>query len=708
MHREAGPVERGDPQARRDAAAGNVVAPEHVAATERLQPTLRRGRSAEGRPVVVRRARSGSERAAPAGEAQPQRELDVLPVREECLVEAPGCSERRRPVRGRAPARSDRLPLADFRRRAIPTAVPRPERGVELDPGGVDQLGRVSLEEDARDHADRRVGERLEQSVEKAGLAHAVVVHQHERFAGGSLFREALVDGTAKADVAGQADDLDVRVPLRHGLGGSVARSVVDDHDLGWGNGLGGEAVERLQQQIASVDRGYDDDRAHATGHDTRMLRVVMWSSDPVGERMAGPGIRYHRLAGELARRFDVTLVGPGDGPLADAGYRFRHVATVGSPAELDADVVVAQQLPLRVARTLKRSGARLVYDLYVPAFVEASALLAGEAGDARARGLRYDEVVRLHEVALGLGDAFICASERQRDHWLGALGLAGRLEPDVYVADPSLRTLIAVVPFGLDLPEGPAPAATLAGVADGDRVLLWGGGIWNWLDPLTVIRAVARIASRRDDVKLVFLGGRHPSTAVGAMTMTERARGLAAELGLLHRHVVFGDDWVPYEQRRGAFARADLGVSAHVDGAEARLAFRTRLLDHIAAGTPLVVTRGDVLGELVESRGMGRAVDPDDVDGWVSAVDELLDDAAGRAARKAVEMARPELAWSRAARPLVDLVATVAAAPPRTDASDAALVRAALTLVRSSVARRGLRGTLVAGGRAVSGGTRR
>ena len=49
------------------------------------------------------------------------------------------------------------------------------------------------------------------------------------------------------------------------------------------------------------------------------MLRVVMWSTDPVGKQMAGPGIRYHRLAIELAQRFEVTLVAPGEGIPGDA-----------------------------------------------------------------------------------------------------------------------------------------------------------------------------------------------------------------------------------------------------------------------------------------------------------------------------------------------------------------------------------------------------
>ncbi|MDQ7029881.1 MAG: hypothetical protein Q9O62_08955 [Ardenticatenia bacterium] len=52
------------------------------------------------------------------------------------------------------------------------------------------------------------------------------------------------------------------------------------------------------------------------------------------------------------------------------------------------------------------------------------------------------------------LGDFFICASERQRDWWLGLLEASGRINPYTFGEDPSLRRLIDVVPFGL--PEGP------------------------------------------------------------------------------------------------------------------------------------------------------------------------------------------------------------------------------------------------------------
>src|SRR6185436_11771147 len=118
------------------------------------------------------------------------------------------------------------------------------------------------------------------------------------------------------------------------------------------------------------------------------------------------------------------------------------------------------------------------------------------------------------------------------------------------------------------------------------------------WLDPLIVIEAVARLSATVPNVRLVFLGLGHPSPAVDAMSMADRAVSLARTLGVEGRHVFFSREWVPYERRLDYFREADLGVSAHLDTTEARFAFRTRLLDHFAAGTPVVTTSGDVLAE--------------------------------------------------------------------------------------------------------------
>jgi glycosyltransferase involved in cell wall biosynthesis len=282
----------------------------------------------------------------------------------------------------------------------------------------------------------------------------------------------------------------------------------------------------------------------------------------------------------------------------------------------------------------------------------------------------------------LATGDAFVCASEKQRDFWLGALANVGRLDSDLYKHDPSLRTLIDVVPFGID-PEPPLPGPAMRGVVPGigarDQILLWPGGIWNWFDPLTVIRAVHELSSRRADLRLFFLGMRHPSPGVPGMphaAMAEEAVALADDLGLRDRVVFFNSGWVPHTERGRYLLEADLAVSAHFDDIETRFAFRTRLLDCLWAGVPVVTTRGDALGDLVVAGGAGRAVDFGDVQGWVDVLDYMLDNnAAMNDAREAADRLRPSFEWSLVLEPLRRLAdpARPRPAPRRADRTAAA-----------------------------------
>ncbi|MCK8653455.1 hypothetical protein M1M06_30805, partial [Ralstonia insidiosa] len=100
-------------------------------------------------------------------------------------------------------------------------------------------------------------------------------------------------------------------------------------------------------------------------------------------------------------------------------------------------------------------------------------------------------------------------------------------------------------------------------GIGVHDRVLLWAGSLLDWQDPLTLIRAVAQLSRTRGDVKLVFMGTRHPNPLVSPMKVVEESRALASQLGVLDTHVFF-NDWVPYEQRALFLRDADLGLSTH------------------------------------------------------------------------------------------------------------------------------------------------
>jgi glycosyltransferase involved in cell wall biosynthesis len=418
---------------------------------------------------------------------------------------------------------------------------------------------------------------------------------------------------------------------------------------------------------------------------------------------MAGPGIRAYHFARELARENDVTLVAPAPSAIDVDGVELRRpdeLAGSGRSRFRDFDAIVAQRLGVATMRALAREDVKVIYDLYVPSLVENLGFYAEDPRSERYRWEAYRATNLRERVALLTGDAFICASERQRDLWLGLLLGLGRVTPSAYADDPTLRGLIDVVPFGLEEQPPQSSERLLKGVVPGiretDRVLIWGGGVWNWFDPLTPIRAVHELSRRRDDVKLFFLGGSHPDAGSEEMAMSDRGKALARELEIEGRFVFFNTDWVPYGRRGSYLLEADLGVSAHLETAETRFAFRTRLLDYLWAGLPVVTTRGDVLGDLVDERGLGRTTESGDVEGWLMAIETLLDDAAEmKRARAAVASTRSEFHWRRVVEPLGRLVASPRGGMVSQESAASAIARYVSLGIRSSVRDRGYLGTV-------------
>jgi hypothetical protein len=403
--------------------------------------------------------------------------------------------------------------------------------------------------------------------------------------------------------------------------------------------------------------------------------RVLIVSHEAPGLQMSGPAIRYWHLAQALAAAaLPVRLAVPAPvavegGAVKVEGYNRASGAEL--PALLAAsDVVVVAGYLLRHYPVLAECRLPMVVDLYAPFLLENLEIHAASPLPDQAARHRLDLAVV--DEQLRRGDFFICASQTQRDFWLGMLAAAGRLNPYNFQADPSLRRLIAVVPFGL--PEE-APAASrhaLKGVQPGidrdDQVVYWGGGIWEWFDPLTAIRAVAALAPRRPGLRLFFAGLRHPNPAVPAMRQAAAAQALSHALGLTGRHVFFNDGWVPYAERAAYLLDADIGLSLHFDHVETRFAYRTRLLDYVWAGLPMVLSAGDDLAAGLAARGLARTVAPGDVAGVAAALDAWLDEApADRDQRLAAASALAQtLRWSRVAAPLVDFARQPAPAADR------------------------------------------
>ena len=409
---------------------------------------------------------------------------------------------------------------------------------------------------------------------------------------------------------------------------------------------------------------------------DPPALAVLVITGDPLGMNMSGPGIRAWNIAKELAKKHDVTLVTLSElTQVVTEGFSLAQVAPGDEKAlgawEKWADVIIFQGHALDLFRTLQESTKRLVVDVYDPMHfeqLEQSRHLSAEAWDELVSGAA-DSMER----QFLRGDFFLCATDRQKHLYLGQLMSLGRITTTTYADDPHLERLMGVVPFGLPEEEPRHDAPSLRGVVPGighdDAVILWSGGLYNWFDPFTLIRAVHALSKKRPSIRLYFQGTKHPHPGVPEMPVVAEARKLAETLEILNTHVFFNDSWVPYATRANYLLEADLGVSTHRSHIETTFSFRTRILDYLWAKLPMVVTEGDYFGDLVQAKGLGKAVPAEDVDALVAALDTMLfDDKARASAHKAVSSVAADYQWPVVLAPLVNYLDRVSSgeAPPR------------------------------------------
>ena len=388
-------------------------------------------------------------------------------------------------------------------------------------------------------------------------------------------------------------------------------------------------------------------------------MTILLISSDSIDAQMAGPGIRYWEFATRLAASHRVMLLTPNRSTLRHPNVQMRQRdASTLRDALKQADVIVTQGFLFPLAPILL-TDKPLVVDLYDPLPIELLEHHRHLPLDAAQLSQSY--CVERTKLLLRRGDLFLYSHERQRDYWMGLLTAAGRVNHRAYRADATFDRLFACVPFGMP-DEPPAPTKPVfrgAGglFSDTDTIVLWGGGLWKWFDPCSVIRAMAEISASRSDIKLLFLGAKRASsdtTGINIAYATSEAIALSQALGVHERTVFFSDAWLPYHERQNVFAEANLGVSAHFDCFETRLSFRTRLLDYLWAGLPIISTKGDYLSELVERHQLGVTVAPQRVGELQAAMLRLTDDRAfAEQCRENIRKFRGQYTWSHVMQPL-------------------------------------------------------
>lgn len=378
------------------------------------------------------------------------------------------------------------------------------------------------------------------------------------------------------------------------------------------------------------------------------MKHIVLISPDNISNKMAGPSIRYWNLANQLSKTFIVDLMTPNDPELTHQNFKVsRYSKQYIKKNAKQIDAIIIQGITLFKNSYLKYTGIPLVVDLYDPFVLEMLEERESESA------YKVDLKILLEQVRCG--DYFLCASEKQRDFWIGLLVGSGKVNVKKIRRDRSLKETLGVVPFGLESSDPIVNYNPFEKYAN-KKVILWGGGLWDWLDPITLLKAFKIMNEKRDDLILFFMGTKHPNELVAEKKVVSEMKKLIDQINLDKEIVIF-NEWVPYKERQCYYKNAAIAVTTYFDNLETRFSYRTRVLDFIWCDLPMVLTKGDTLSSIIEDNGCGFALNPQDELELVNALEKLLDDEEFyNQCKENIRNIKNEFLWEKAVKDLITI----------------------------------------------------
>jgi hypothetical protein len=383
-----------------------------------------------------------------------------------------------------------------------------------------------------------------------------------------------------------------------------------------------------------------------------RLLLLTDCALAPPDGRMAGLQVRVFEMARALAARgHEVTVAepAPGSGRTELDGFRLAELQAAGRLPAPDAWIAIP-----RLARRWRRrlGAAPLVLDGYETPFGSFLAYAAAQWPRYGRRVLgEYRDTVAEFLAALARADRVLAATPSQRVLYLTLLCALGRINPRNFGEDP-----VVMAPSGTS-PEIPPAAIPEALRPDGGPVVLWAGGCYPWFDVETYLRAMPLVLRGEPRARFLFagLGGRdHRGDGPSEHPLANRLRQAVAGSPELEARSRFLE-WLRYAERGLAYAAADVGVCTYGDHLETLFSMRTRILDMIWGGLPVVASRGDALSDCLEREEIGTAVPAGDPAALAGAILRLLRDPALRRAMsaRARRLAVTSLSWERQVEPL-------------------------------------------------------
>jgi len=354
------------------------------------------------------------------------------------------------------------------------------------------------------------------------------------------------------------------------------------------------------------------------------MKKVLFIVNEVIGDNTAGPGIRYTEIATELSRKgYFVTILGKKTIFTNTQSFKYDSISIINLIKYLlISEIIVIRGggpiITFIISFFSKKK--KIIIDLYAFTHFEVPHLIPKGIYQKILKGVR--SIFHIHKLKIycNIFNIFWVASIRQKHFLYGALYMTNMLKKE---------KSIYIIPFGYPSQKPKKNNNVLRGIIKGidsdDFILIWGGGVWDWLDPITLVKAMAEIWKINKKIKLYFMGIKAPTGYISEKA--KQSLKISEKLGILNKNVFFNMGWISYKERIDYLLEADAGISLHPYSLETEFSFRTRILDYVYCELPIIHTDGDVWADIIKKEKIGITVPPEDKQSIVNAILKLYFD---------------------------------------------------------------------------------
>jgi glycosyltransferase involved in cell wall biosynthesis len=274
-------------------------------------------------------------------------------------------------------------------------------------------------------------------------------------------------------------------------------------------------------------------------------------------------------------------------------------------------------------------------------------------------------------------GDVFSGCGRAQCHMMIGELAMAGRLNRRTFGYEFTRTILPGSPPKASNQSEAAVVEAdstakvdgpirqllSKQGIGDSDFVVLWCGGYNTWTDVETLFQGLE--AAMRCNPRLHYV-------SVGANTYTapdnvyDRFVAMAAASPQRDRYHMLG--WRPWSEMATYYRESNVGINIDALHYETIFGTRTRLVEMIASGLPVITSLGAELSYLLRDAGVALTFDVGDWEQLGRNLEQMAADAelTRSMAAAAYRYAQEDLSFATTTRPLRDWVHNPSVAPDK------------------------------------------